>query len=303
MAALISNGSELYRHEGMLLRSPIAVELHPVEMAYYAIAEEYNNLGPYGGYWASSSTSSVDYAAERMRDDYRSPGRYQMWRQVTTQHEPENIFYQGRWATSMNYDQGRGEAYMQLAGYRFELPVSSMNIVGAQLKVIHGGTIIAYQNPEYTSASKNNFYAADWSSPSSRYRNWRDCLQGTMWEGPTWTHKVGIFSGLGNYPTSMYEGAQDTIDLNTGLMIGGTPTGNVRIWTSGSFGYIPTASWPYSQLYRLSDAFIRDLKRGGGGWVVALPFVNADEPNYSEDNLYYWLCESHWGYRLVIEYE
>lgn len=324
MALLIGNGSSLYRRDGSLVRTPIRITVNPVERAWYAVADQYTTSQgvpdwPMGGYYGWTSTSTVESAAVRMRNDWKSPQTRQIWRNVTSSHDPENIFYQGLWGISMPYEQMRGEAYLQLGGYRFEKPrtLQGLTCTGLKLRISHGGEICAYQNPEYSSAASSNFYGRDWNASSSRSNTWKSQFQNTHWGSGWWWQRVGLFPNLQylqqHTPAELYDLAQDEIELETGSTEGGLPRGWVNIWTETPFGCIPTATNPYIREYDLSQDIVNAFNNNGGGWVVSLPYVhNAQtiggvsyeaEPKFTAQLSTWWFCSSFGSYKLIMELE
>ena len=306
MGILICNGSTLYRRSSSLVRTPISISLAPDSMAFYAVANMYVRQFPHGGFVASASMASVSSAGQSMRNAFlnhtSTEDKPMMWRGVDTNHAPENIFHQGNWAPALASNNELGEAYMQLGGYHFTIPqgLASLGVMGASLQITHGGEICCYQSAQ--TGKSQNFFGINYPS------NFRSSFAGTGWDQSSWTQKVGIWETLNDNAAQMMNSAQAEIELSTGEAIGSPRGGYVRIWSqaeSGSAtpdGCIPVTTTPYVRTYALPDSFVTFLNQKQHGWIVTIPQVGTSAPAFSPNSsmAYYWLCESHWGYKLLL---
>lgn len=310
MGILIGNGTRLYRRNRLLVRTPLTVTLGPDEMAWYSVADIYKNAWPYGGFVASGSRASINSAGATMRDrfiSHYSPSQKPMiWRKVQNAHKPENIFYQGAWAPSVGSANEVGEAYMQLGAYHFVIPpgLAGLSVTGARLQITHGGEICCYQSAQ--KGSSKNFFGINYGSKGSDFT---DAFAGTGWAASTWEQHVGIWEELDDTARNMMRNAQTTIALSSGEAVG-SPTAYARIWISDTGttidGCIPVTTTPYVRTYALPTTFVDFLNQKGHGWIATIPQVNSSNPDRpaflpTTKMAFYWLCESHWGYRLELD--
>lgn len=151
----------LYKKSGHLVRTPITVTLQPSEMAYYSVA----------GTWTSTSWPNTGFIEQNTVQNVYSVGydclqalfnhgdSRQRWRQATSSHLPETVWYQGAFATSaptIAATYQSCEAYMQMGAYKFKLPdgLSGLKAGSAKVKYVNGGAIVCYQSAG--SGSSNN---------------------------------------------------------------------------------------------------------------------------------------------------
>ena len=196
------SNKHFYKKSSHLVRTPITITLQPDEMAFYSVAGVYTSSNwPNGGFLASGSMNSIKTAGESMRNAYLNPSGKQIWRQVTSSHQPENMFYQGAWATSVGTGNERGEAYMQLGGYHFTLPqgLAALTCTGMRLKVVHGGEVCCYQSAQ--SQNTKNYYGVNYPQTAA------SAFRGMGWDQPYWEQRVGMFESLNNRPAQMYAAA------------------------------------------------------------------------------------------------
>lgn len=304
MGILIGNGTRLYRRNRLLVRTPLTVTLGPDEMAWYSVAGIYKNEMPYGGWVAQATMNSISEAGKSMRSAFRNhtstAEKPMIWRKVNTGHAPENVFYQGAWAPSIGQQNERGEAYMQLGAYHFVLPpgLAGLSVTGARLQITHGGEICCYQSAQ--NGSNRNFFGINYPS------NFSAAFSGKGWDEPTFEQKVGIWEELDDDAYGMYGSAQTTLQLSTGEAVG-SATAYARIWIADTGttidGCIPVTTTPYVRTYSLPLSFATFLNQKGHGWIVTIPKVNDTAPGFSPTSTmaFYWLCESHWGYRLELD--
>ncbi len=313
---------ELYKWGGHLLRQPLIITkpitLNPVERAYYAVAGQYRNGFPVGGVCGVNGIT----VGKLMRKYYmgsttvQRPGD-QIWRQVTTSHDPELIFYQGNWATSARFDGASvgatHEAFLQLAGYRFEIPQEyrSSIIVGATLSVIHGGTILQHEDP-YS-------HKCDLDEPTCFAANASQGLLPGIGFREKWHLHIGVFGRLNDEPGSWVKDFQQEADFNTiGFqgVVNDPPRSSRQIWYYDSLyshsGYIPVSTAPWVEQVNLNAAAVQAIISNNGGWIVIAPDVgysSFDDRDTSEDYPFYtpgsnygsfWLCTSIWGYGLKL---
>ena len=312
----------LYKWDGHLLRQPLViaktVALSPVARAYYAVAGQYKNGYPVGGVCGYNDLK----VGKIMRKYYMGstavtrPGN-QIWRLVTTAHDPELVFYQGNWATSARYDGpsvgATSEAYLQLAAYRFEIPQEyrGSTILGATLSVIHGGTVLQHEDP-YS-------HDCELEEPTCFTTNAsQDMLTGYEFR-KKWPLHIGVFDRLNDEPGSWVRDFQQEADFATNLAQGAVnvpPSSSRNLWEfDGMYvrsGYIPKTTAPWTETVKLNAAAVSAIVSNGGGWVVLAPDVGysnsddedtgSDYPCYTPGSGYdhFWACISLWGYGLQL---
>lgn len=93
---------KFYKREGHLVRTPIKIKLQPDQRAYYSVAGSYTSASwPDGGFIEQLTYNNVIAMGAACIQALRSPSSaLQMWRSVTTTHDPETVWYQGAYATS-----------------------------------------------------------------------------------------------------------------------------------------------------------------------------------------------------------
>lgn len=306
---LVGNGTHLYRRSGSLVRNPIrkSIVLAPTQRAWYAVAGSYVNGWPSTGFInASDHYTAAVYAGKAMRKAFLSPGTNQMWRAVTTAHDPEFVFYQG--AATPSADSPGAESYLQLCGYFFEIPqkYADFGVEKVSMSIMHGGTILTRYLADLNRSAA--YFAHDWpDSMGSALNSW---LSG-------YPQRFGLFQNLVD-PTTMYRAASDEITLDTAVS-SGTPTEIRDLWgnyaTSGD-GYIPIASQTYVRSYDLSDTIALALNHARQGWITGIPEVSVStagdgtdtqndypifDPSSNPACAGYWLCCSYWGLSLRVD--
>ena len=314
MPHLVGNGSHLYRRSSHLVRTPIVktLSLSPDEMAYYAVAGSYNSAIPTAGFIPDGENwSYIAPVGKLMRRNYAClvgtthPGP-QIWRQVTTSHLPEYIFYQGAWSTAAG--NARPEAFMQIPAYHFTIPqkYSNFTVSSATLSLIHGGTILQ----KMMTRNSGQYFAAN--APTrllSSDSDWRR----------SWGIGLGLYPSLSTDPCYMHNDVIDTVALDSHLTTGTLNRGGTynarKIWentfVSYTDGYIPVTDTPWTQSIALSANFNAALTTGMGGWIVPTHDVavtsgdtdtDLDYPyfNPGSSNPGYWLCVSFWGFSLSV---
>lgn len=315
MSHLVGNGTHLYRRDGHLVRTPIlkTLTLVPDEMAYYDVAGSYRNDLPTGGFVGSSEHySQIAPTGKLMRRNYANltgivhPGP-QIWRQITSSHLPEFIFYQGAWSTS--HGNTLPEAFIKIPAYHFTIPqtYNGWAVQAATLSIIHGGTILQ----QMMTRNSGQYFATQ--APTSLLPSDSD------WRGAGWSMDFGLYQSLNTDPCYMHDDAIDTILLDTNRATGSLNQGasNARlIWSNSAITYtdgcIPVTSSPWTQTASLSANFCAALSAGMGGWIVGTPpvavtsgdtdLVGYDYPffNPGSGNPGYWLCCSFWGFGLTV---
>ena len=325
MATLVCNGSLLYRRAGSLVRDPVpsrqSITLNPVERAYYAVAGRYLDGFPITGILHNTALTAGKTMRRSALFSSLLPSRptNQRWRQVTTSHDPEFVFYQGEYNPSQTVDApfGSCEAYMQLAAYRFSIPseYAGKQVYGATLSVIHGGTIFQHESPKnhFCELTVPTCFVAD--APFSL------CPKDSNWRTP-WNMHIGVFDRLNDEPWSMVGNYQMEADFNTHTKQGSVNTRDFsssrQIWWSSGIpyqsgrGYIPVSTAPWVQNIILNQACVNSINSLRGGWIVVLPNVgysNFDDRDTSEDYPMFtpgddfgqfWLCCSFWGFGLQL---
>lgn len=316
---LVGNGSHLYRRSSHLVRTPIVktITLAPDEMAYYDVAGSYNSAMPTAGVIADSEHySQIALVGKKMRKYYLNqttrPSQYQIWRQVTTSHEPEFIFYQGAYSTAAGNT--RPEAFMKLCAYHFTIPAqyAPLAVASATLKITHGGTILQHYGATVqtvVSSYMPQFAANASTSLLEANSEWRT----------GWVQQFGLYQTLNNEPSQMHEQALQDITLDTHLTQGtlnnGVTNGRL-IWdntyVSYTDGYIPVTNSPWVQSVALEADMLYALNGNRGGWIVGTPNVSTstnasadtanDYPFYDpgSSNPAWWLCCSYWGFALQV---
>lgn len=292
MATLVGNGSKLYRRANSLVRTPIydTITLLPDDRAWYAIAGDYYNDWPNGGFRYPGYTYNANaYACYDLLDAFFDGYGTQIWRHVDSGGlDPRNIYYAGRYSTH-NPTPDYSECYEQICAYHFTLPkeLRDSEIVGVRWKVQHSGEIICYRSAY--AKSKNNFFTQDWAEHG--FTEVRD--QG--WDSPYWMQGVGLFQRLNDNLAQMYNQTTDDVNLETGLK-SGSPNGWEMIWTARTTdGCIPLCSIPYYRTYQLSETIKNAFDINKGGWIVSIPHherISNDEPLYISEEMFYWLCSS-----------
>jgi len=333
MYRLVSNGAHLYKKDGHLVREPInmpvdVVPLTPDGRSYYSVAGfYYNGTIPCAGVIGNDIVT----VGKLMRKYYlgstsvERPGN-QFWRQVTSAHDPEFVWYQGSFNISENSitPPGKCEAYMQLAAYHFTIPSEyrGRNIVGAALSVIHGGTVFQHKDPY------SHYCPLQLERPGDENYGQKTCFStdlrsvdypGNSFDNP-WNMNIAVLSQLNDEPCTI--DWQMQADFNTHLKQGHVNDENCaskrQLWyTEGlvntKSGYIPVTTSPWVQSIPLNAACISAIRSNNGGWVVVAPNVgysNFDDrdtfamdypffyPNSRDNNS--WLCCSMWGYGLSL---
>lgn len=153
MNLLIGNGSSLYRYGGSLLRTPIVIKNKKAdERAYYDVAGRYDSAGwPASGFIQSITSSTKDACETAGLNMYNSyagikqpSGGVQIWRQVSSAHDPECCWYQGAYATSatsISTGKNQCEAFVRCCGYRFQKPrgLESLELTSWKIRFTFGG--------------------------------------------------------------------------------------------------------------------------------------------------------------------
>lgn len=315
MSHLVGNGTHLYRRSSHLVRTPIVktLSLAPDEMAYYDVAGSYNSNLPTAGFVADGENYTyVTAVGKLMRRNYAClagtthPGP-QIWRKVTTSHQPEFIFYQGAWSTAAGNT--RPEAFMKIPAYHFSIPTkyAQFTVTAATLSMQHGGTILQ----KMMTRNSGQYFAAN--APTSLLASNSDWRQ-------SWDISLGLHSSLSTDPCYMHSSAIDTAALDVNLTQGTLNRGGTynarKIWdntfVSYTDGYIPVTDTPWTQSISLSSSFAAALTTGMGGWIVPtipVAVTSGTTDTYGSDYPYftpgsanpgYWLCVSFWGFSLSV---
>jgi len=331
MYHLVSNGADLYKKYGHLVREPInvavdVVTLTPDQRNYYSVAGAYYGTIPCAGVIGVDGIT----VGKKMRKYYLGstseprPGS-QIWRPVRSAHDPEFVWYHGNFAMSENSitPPGSYEAYMQLAAYHFTIPSEyrGRNIVGASLSVIHGGTVFQHESPY------NHYCELQLVNPSGDYGQ-KTCFAADLRPvdypgnsfGNPWNMNIGVLSRLNDEPATIDWQMQADFDthLKQGHVNDVYYASRRQLWyTEGlvyvKSGYIPVTTSPWVQRIPLNAACISALRSNNGGHIVVAPNVGysnfddrdtlaMDYPIFhpmSRDTLC-WMCCSMWGYGLSL---
>ena len=299
MGTLVANGSTLYRRSSKLVRTPITLTLQPVEMAYYSVAGSYNNQQlPNTGFIAEDTEANVKAVGYNMLQAYNNPrDSRQIWRQATTAHQPETVWYQGAFATSapnINATFASCEAYIQLCAYKFQTPTNLISLAAnrAKCKFISGGAVVGYQS------------AGQRSSNNVLWKNWPDATSSN------WYYNFAVTTALG---TPSYIAQQPTQSFNIGIHSSGEARGVRDLWGfqgTGRDGGIPTVSMPTTEAVQFGPSPQSQIAANinNGVWIV--PYIYADitsstsyTPFFFASQNGYWGCTSVWGLTLEVEFE
>lgn len=334
----------LYKFDGHLLRTPLykQLQLTPDAMSYYDVAGSYMSAMPTAGVVSTTETNiwlNTVKSGKTMRGYYLQSGTptAQIWRAVTTSHEPEFVFYHGAFSPSANSMQGGmayGEAFVKIPAYHFSIPqeLAGFRVVSGALTVTHGGCIHSYGFPKtgLVATRRDNYGMAYYAAqcPTSRLAandEWRT----------NWTHKLGVYSALDNDLRTMHANGTEDVELDTCRTLGGglvddlyyldqgrynKVVGQRVIWSNTYTGYydgsIPVSPNPWVQQITLGAATLAKIAALGGGWLVFTPEVavssgrydntSTDYPFYYPSNTTsyaWWLCCSYWGFGLKLTME
>ena len=323
---LIANGSRIYRYGSHLLRTPLrkTINITPDAMAYYSVAGTYLNATPTGGVIGTGGQNAYENAiraGKQMRRQYlgltTTPGR-QIWRSVTTSHQPELVFYQGAYSTTTgNYNQS--EAYLQIPAYHFTVPqkFADFAVTGGSLKIAHGGTVLQHQSVKTitTVGAYMPRFAVDVTDSGV-------LAAGNPWRGD-WTQDICVFGSVDTDPVRMVALATQSVSLNTsrsyGSLNGGESANGIKIWdntfVSYNDGFVPRTDSPWTQQITLTPAMLSAVSRIGGGWVVPRPNVgvsSSDSTDTANDYPFYypssnspgwWICCTFWGFSITVTLE
>lgn len=302
MGTLVCNGTTLLRRANSLVRTPIykTLVLEPDDRAYYAIAGDYYNGWPNGGFKSPGYTEGANvWCADQLNNAFFNGYGNQIWRRVEGigALNPRNIYYSGRYSTH-NPTPDYSEAYEQIAAYHFTLPQQYRNsrILGLRWMVEHTGEIICYMSAY--AKSPNNFFTQDWAA-----HNFQE-VKDQDWDNPTQEQRVGLFQSLNNNIYQMHNQCQDTVVVQSGLK-NGSPTGWEMIWTDRTTdGCIPLCSTPYYKTYELNGAMTSAFDINKGGWLISIPYHEAGDvkrPSFVSKHMFYWLCSSFRTYTLGVD--
>lgn len=284
---------KFYKRDDHLVRTPIKIKLQPDQRAYYSVAGSYTSSSwPNTGFIESSTYNNVIAMGANCISHLRSPrNALQMWRNVSTAHDPEMVWYQGAYATSapnLNAALQSCEAYTQLAGYHFTVPsgLRNLNIKSVKVSFVNGGAIQCYQSAGARSASNRllkGFTTA-----------WNNC----------WVRFVTV-QNLTNL-MSLLAFPYDSFDLATAT---GTPRNIRDVWGfTGTTrdGAIPTFNEEVKQSYDMGTTTLNHFNTNKGCWIVPCynPVYNSSTsylPLYVNSNPYWWGCFSLWGLTVEVE--
>lgn len=297
MGKIISNGNShrICRYSGSILRTPLTLALSPDDRAYYSVAGGYSGSNPNTGWILPLNYNNcVQVGSDCIKCALNPTTPSQYWRQVTNNHDPEFVWYQGAYSTSApNIATGllNCEAYWQACGYHFTIPSKFANFTVSKVTVsfMNGGGILCYKSP--LDRSSNN-----------------RALKG-IYQYTTFKPKIQCASQLG-HPLWMSNNFpyDDKVDL---FASPGPYKGARDLWgrtTSGSDGGIPTFTTPKLVSYEMGANTLAAFNTNRGGWLVTNPnMVWSSNTNYSpyfwpnlptEDG--YWACVSMWGFNVRI---
>lgn len=293
MNRLVSNGVHLLKRAGHLVRTPIRIKLNPDARAYYSVSGSYNsNNWPGSGFIAQSTYDncwSVGYDCLRA---YISPNNpLQIWRSVTTSHDPETCWYQGAFATSETSIERTFmscEAYIQLGAYHFTIPegLRGLNLTGATVSFTNGGGIECYQSAGLRSSHNRAL--------KGRFNFTTNFLP---------FYAVTSLKQPRSVMAAPYDAAVDI------YADGGGFVGLRDLWGftgTSRDGAIPTLTSPATKTFRMSESTLSVMRAGNGAWIVPADpaYVNSARnygPYYVNSYNGYWACESVWGLKMEVE--
>ena len=293
MYHLVGNGSHLYRRDSHLVRTPIKLSLTPDDRAYYSVAGEYTDAHwPAHGFIEQNTYDNVWAMGAACIQAYLNPtSALQMWRQVSSSHDPETVWYQGAFATSassMALSYESCEAYMQLGAYHFSIPqaLSALTVTRATVKFINGGGARAYQSASVQSANnatlKGQYDFNTWFMP---FAVGQSLVHPSQLGQLPWDRPIDILAETGTF-----RGARDLWGFSGTSRDGGIVTLNTPVLRSYDLGQYTLANF---------DAY-------KGGWVI--PYIDAvysGSRNYypyfvTPDNGY-WGSVAVWGLTMEVE--
>jgi len=289
-----STSKHYLRRASHLVRTPIKITLQPDERAYYSVAGSYSSSSwPAAGFIAANTQAGVRSVGSSCVSNYLIPtNSKQIWRKVSTSHDPETVWYQGSYATSAPSLSGAltsGEAYIQLGAYHFTVPagLADLDVTGVKVSCTSGGGVQTYQ-----SAAAHSSY----NTP----------LKGA-YDFDSWVIPFAVTQELVKYSDLVGKPHDNGFDIlaDTGAVVGARD-----LWAFGSAdrdGGVATLSSPVAKSYSMGAATLADFNANRGGWIV--PYVNASTsqginvfgyyPYYIPSNPGWWGCISLWG--LTVE--
>ena len=296
MARLIAHSTSKHylKRSSHLVKTPIKITLQPDERAFYSVAGSYSNQWPAAGFIGQNTQTGVKNVGSSCVGSYLIPTQSnQIWRKVTTSHDPEMVWYQGAYATSAGTLAAAltsGEAYIQLCGYHFSVPagLADLDVTGIKVSFTSGGGVQIYQSAAghstNNSALKGKYDFSTWNVPFTVTPNLvkpSDLMQLPYDTGPDILADAGGFVG--------------TRDL----------------WGFGSSnrdGGIATLTTPVTKSFNMGSSTVAAFNANKGGWIV--PYVYASNsqginifgyyPYYIPNNPGWWGCVSLWGLSIEI---
>lgn len=273
-----------------LVRTPIKITLQPDERAFYAVAQSYSSSWPSAGFIAANTHAGVESVGSLCVGNYIAPANSkQIWRKVTTTHDPELVWYQGSYATSaatLSAALTSGESYIQLCGYHFAVPagLADLDVTAVKVKFTSGGGVQTYQS----AAARSSYNTV---------------LKG-VYDFNTWTIPFAVTQELVKYADLKGKPYDNALDI---LADGGAAVGTRDLWGFGSAdrdGGIATLTTPVEKSYSMGAATLADFNANKGAWIV--PYTHATSqpfsytPYYIPDNSGWWGCISLWGLSVEI---
>lgn len=275
MGNLMNNRTNLYRYNGLLLRSPITVELTADNFAYYVVAGHYDKTHlPDQGFQLQATYDNTMQVEYLCNSNYLSPSdTRQIWRSTTINPVP-TCWYGGAYATSAPTMSGAyttSESCIWYGAVHFSCP-RGVTISSAYTSIRNYGVIDCYG-----SAGAGSTRNTIWNDPDGMY----------------W----GV-AGVGSLvsPTQMNISA---VRLTWNAMAdSGVPRSYFDLWKFGASnrdGAIPSLAAPINHRFNLTAAMLQTMSTNGGIWM-ATTFGSTIwsstnfEPMYVEDDVGTWGC-------------
>lgn len=299
MGTLISNGTLLYRYNGLLLRSPLSRKIYPSRYLSYVVAGEYSNGSdpampardlPFRGIQMQATLQNTKQVGFDLLSIYRTPrDANQKW-QVMNEADRGAVWYQGGFGTSArnNLAPITSEACMSMSASRFNLGTVQGSDINISLSLKVGGVIEAYLAPGNSQNRvwqfSDSFYIHYAVLPSNLLNN----------DGPTSLH----WNTIRNYKVGDF----DLLPITRQLASSGL-NGARDFWgylDQSRNGGIPTLlNTPLTDI-QLSQQALLAMQTYKDFWFV-LYFEPIPEsgmtidnygPYYSNNNIGWWACAS-----------
>ena len=301
MESLVGNGTNLYRRNGYLVRTPIIINLNPSDRAWYGCAGRYDSANwPTGGFIESLTYNNNIKVGADCIYVYQHPSNKMYWRQVTSAHDPETVWYQGAYSTtagSVALGERSCEAYLQCGAYRFTIPsgLNSLAVTNVKVKFTNGGGVRC-------------FGTAQAASPNNR------ALKGIMDFNQLYLPFYVTEFINNSTPLLMPQGivaasrpCDSSIDI---LADNGECRGARLLWdriaSPSTDGGIPTLTTPTSKQYDMGGSTLNYVNQHRDFWIV--PMIDTWYSSgtlggyapYFVDAQMLWACISLWGISVEV---